>query len=749
MYYFIPLALKNPLFSHKLSLLGFWSLAFFYPFVGAHHYTFSPIPHHTQTISIVTSMMLIIPVWAVITNFFGTALGRWGAIAGGRDADSYAAKFLLLATLWYLLGCFQGSVQALRRMQELTHFNDFVISHSHFTVFGTFVVAVVGGMYYLWPRLTGRELWSWRLASWHLWLTISGASLMFIGLAAQGFVQGGMLEYGTNFVDTVVEMIPWWVARTLAGATMDVGFLLMMINFIQTARHGKPFTETPIGESLQARPAQTGGWFDRPSTVFIVAGIGFFYVAVLIQGIIPSIMPSTNLPVVNSARTGLPIRVTDYTPLEKRGREVYIREGCWYCHSQYIRPVTKEDRRWGPVSLPGEYVYDQPQMLSTRRIGPDLWRVGRRYGDDWHAAHYWNPREVVPDSIMPRFPWLFEEPAGDEVPQLNADGKALVAYLQRLGTKIGDWRETFISTRLIGGVALQATSGQIEAEQIPLGLEVYQRRCAGCHGENGDGNGPAARFLDPKPRDFTTGIFKFRSTQGGPNSLPSDQDLFITITHGLWGTAMPAWYNIPPDERLAVIQYIKTFSDRWQEEQVNEPIVVSREPAIDRAGLERGKRTYEQICARCHGEHGKGDGPLANTLTNTWGDPVRPANFTLPAGVPGGVKLGHNSRHIFETVMTGVGGTPMPAFSQTFSADETWDIVHYVQSFRIEAHMNELLELELNPDDAVLARTRLWASLSPAADRGDIEDQLLQAGLTDTAVAVSDNRRHNETGAQP
>ena len=158
MYYFIPLSTHNALFSHRLSLLGFWTIAFLYPFVGTHHYLFSPIPFHNQTISIVTSMLLIIPVWAVVTNLFGTALGRWGAIAGGTDGDSFGAKFLMLATFYYLVGCFQGSIEALRRMQELTHFNDFVIAHSHFTVFGTFVVAVIGAMYYLWPRLTGRQL---------------------------------------------------------------------------------------------------------------------------------------------------------------------------------------------------------------------------------------------------------------------------------------------------------------------------------------------------------------------------------------------------------------------------------------------------------------------------------------------------------------------------------------------------------------------------------------------------------------
>ena len=111
MYYFLPLAIKAPLYSHRLSLLGFWTLAFFYPFVGTHHYLFSPIPYHNQTISVVTSMLLIIPVWAVIVNLFGTAKGRWGAIISGQDGDSYAAKFLLLATFFIWSAAFRNRLK--------------------------------------------------------------------------------------------------------------------------------------------------------------------------------------------------------------------------------------------------------------------------------------------------------------------------------------------------------------------------------------------------------------------------------------------------------------------------------------------------------------------------------------------------------------------------------------------------------------------------------------------------------------
>lgn len=730
-YYFLPLAVKKPLYAHRLSLLGFWSIAFFYPFVGTHHYLYSPIPFHTQTVSIVTSMMLIIPVWAVTVNFFGTAAGRWGRIAGGDDADAYAAKFLLLGAVFYWFGCFQGSVEALRRMQQLTHFSDFVIGHSHSTIFGAFILWIAAGTYYLWPRLTGRRLAHPRLASWHLWLTIFGFSVMFVGLVFQGFIQGIMLENGANFVDSVREMKPWWFTRTLAGATMDIGLILMVVNLVRTARHGAPFAEAAAEDEgpTQARPAGvvTGGLVAAPSRVVLIAGLLFFGLAVVNQGILPSLSAETNTPEVTDQATGLTIRATDYTPTERHGREVYIREGCWYCHSQYVRPVTGETRRWGPVSQAGEYVFDQPHLLSTRRIGPDLTRVGLKYGDGWHAAHHWNPRDVVPDSIMPRFPWLFEPAKGGGPPKLNGDGWALVAYLQKLGTDIGDWRETFAPTRLGGGAALTVGAGGADRSMLALGRDVYARRCVGCHGVRGDGNGPSARFLDPKPRDFTRGVFKFRSTPGR-DSLPTDADLYVTISHGLWGTAMPPWYTLSADERMAVIQYVKTFSDRWEKDDVAPAIEVPPEPAVTTAGLAAGKASFEARCALCHGRQGHGDGPISRALKDTWGHAAHPADFTLPAGTPGGVKLGHDGAHLFKTIMTGVGGTPMPVFGAQLKADEVWGIVHYVQSLRVAAHVDELAAQGLAPGDVATARRQLWADLSPAAGRGEIEARVVERG---------------------
>jgi cbb3-type cytochrome c oxidase subunit I len=726
-YYFLPLSVKQPLFSHKLSLLGFWSLAFFYPFVGTHHYLFSPIPYWTQTISIVMSMMLIIPVWTVTVNFFGTAKGQWGQFLGGDHSDHYAAKFLILGAVYYLLGCFQGSVEALRRMQELTHFNDFVIAHSHLTVFGSMVVWIVGGLYYVWPRITSRQLWSARLASWHLWLTIVGFTIMALGLTAQGFIQGTMLENGVSFVNSLESMKPWWVARTLGGIAMDMAIGLMVLNFYQTVRKGLPYKDSTMKQphatpSFPLLPAKRLNWLEAPSTIIIAGSIGFFFLAVSTQGIIPLVMAETRVTQVKETITNSTIEVSPYSKEELHGRQVYIREGCWYCHSQYIRPVTGEALRWGPVSQVGEYAYDQPHLFSTRRIGPDLTRIGRRYGDDWHTAHHWNPRALVPNSIMPRFPWLFDSDK-ETTPVLNGDGQALITYLQRLGTSIGDWREGFVSTRLAQGVP--ALHSPINKESVwETGHKIYQQHCQGCHGIHGDGQGPAASFLDPKPRDFTKGIFKFHST-AGQNSLPTDADLFATITHGLWGTAMPPWYSLPEQKRLAVIQYIKTFSERWENEAVSEPVHVPPEPPVTRTALKEGASLFQTHCVVCHGKNGKGDGPLAGKINDTWGHPIQPANFHLPAGIKGGVKLGHDSRHIFITIMTGVGGDPMPAFQQQLNEQEVWKVTHYVQSLRIRSQEDSLLAFGLDPDQLSESRKNLWGNLSKAAMGGKIDQDIL------------------------
>jgi cytochrome c oxidase cbb3-type subunit 1 len=228
-YYFLPASVRSPIYSHKLSLVGFWSLAVFYPFVGIHHYLYSPIADYAETLAIITSMLLIIPVWTVLQNFFGTMIGRWQGFGGNLPA-----KFLIIGSIMYLLGCFQGSLEALRSIQQPTHFTDFVISHSHLTVFGTFVIWALAGTVYVVPRLAGRPLWSFRLGNWSFWLITLGISLMGLVLTAGGLQQGFMWMSGTEWVDSMVAMKPYWVVRTIAGVTMDIGMSLLVYNLMKT-----------------------------------------------------------------------------------------------------------------------------------------------------------------------------------------------------------------------------------------------------------------------------------------------------------------------------------------------------------------------------------------------------------------------------------------------------------------------------------------------------------------------------------
>jgi cytochrome c oxidase cbb3-type subunit 1 len=248
-YYFLPASVQNPIYSHKLSLVGFWSLALFYPFVGIHHYLFSPIADWAETLAIITSMLLIVPVWTVLQNFFGTMIGRWQTFG-----VNLPAKFLIMGSLMYLAGCFQGSVEALRSIQQPTHFTDFVISHSHLTVFGTFVVWAIGGTVYVWPKIHDRELWSFKLGNWSFWLITFGITLMGLDLTAGGLQQGFMWMVGTEWMDSLVAVLPYWLVRTVAGISMDIGMSLLVFNLMMTVL-ARPAT-APVGAAAAEGVAQ-------------------------------------------------------------------------------------------------------------------------------------------------------------------------------------------------------------------------------------------------------------------------------------------------------------------------------------------------------------------------------------------------------------------------------------------------------------------------------------------------------------
>jgi cytochrome c oxidase cbb3-type subunit 2 len=455
---------------------------------------------------------------------------------------------------------------------------------------------------------------------------------------------------------------------------------------------------------------------------------------------------------------------TDYTPTELAGRDVYLRSGCAYCHSQYVRPATAEMPAWGPVSAdarrwgppvePSEYAYDGPRLPGSRlfgigiRIAPDLSREGLKYSDEWHLAHFWNPPMMTQGSIMGGFSGLFDAPA-DPVAIVNdaagartlqqtavteklfaftskqqvkltpndqgllfvplpAQGKypliwtpnkeytgntvklvaetneihALIAFLQKLGMSRGRWRELYQPP----DEAAESTINMPRSEAtIAHGKAVYERRCIACHGVNGDGNGAAATFLyNQRPRNFTLGEFKFRLTKG---PLPTDQDLLRTISRGVRGTAMPAWFELPLEDRLAVIQYIKYVlavdrSDPRQpdfyfvDEPPGVPLSIGTPPPPSTALIAHGGEIWRQAkCWECHGNGGKGDGEKAAGLQDDWGFPIRPANLSS-----GEFKSGPRVTDIYRTISTGLTGTPMPSFHDAFPDADRWALAYYILS---------------------------------------------------------------------
>lgn len=193
------------------------------------------------------------------------------------------------------------------------------------------------------------------------------------------------------------------------------------------------------------------------------------------------------------------------------------------------------------------------------------------------------------------------------------------------------------------------------------GEQVYSRNCATCHGHAGDGTGPAARYLDPRPRDFTLGIYKFRSTPAG--MLPTDDDLFRTITLGIPRTRMPAFSNVLTErERRDVVAYIKGFSDNFKNMPAADSISIREEPKATAESIAEGKNIYViNGCWTCHGAAGRGTGEAATALKDVWGHEIRPVDFTA-----GKYKGGSDNRSIFRTINTGLTGTPMPSFAESY-----------------------------------------------------------------------------------
>jgi cytochrome c oxidase cbb3-type subunit 1 len=230
-YYFLPKSANAPLYSHKLSLIGFWSLGAIYIWNGAHHMIYGPIPYWLQTVATIFSFLLFVPVLSAVTNFFGTVRGEWHQLR-----SNVPLKFIIAGTVFYLLVSTQGSFQALRSLNAVTHFTDWVIGHSHMAMFGFVTFYAYAGCYYALPRMYKRPLYSEGMADWHFWLSFVGFILFSTALWIGGFNQG--MEWNDPslpFISTVNDMKPFWHVRAIGGGLMLIGMFLFAFNLYKTS----------------------------------------------------------------------------------------------------------------------------------------------------------------------------------------------------------------------------------------------------------------------------------------------------------------------------------------------------------------------------------------------------------------------------------------------------------------------------------------------------------------------------------
>lgn len=244
---------------------------------------------------------------------------------------------------------------------------------------------------------------------------------------------------------------------------------------------------------------------------------------------------------------------------------------------------------------------------------------------------------------------------------------------------------------LLGGLAAESPKTTATKKVGPddalvaEGRFVFERNCAVCHGKWGDGRGEMAVGMVPRPRKFTSGTFKFRSTPSG--SLPTEADLIRTIRGGLFGTSMPTFQHLSDRELRSVVEYLKTFSKKWLlADSYANPLTIPNppawlnDPAASVPHLRAGKELFVANCQPCHGPDGRGNGPAAADLEDEWGHSAVPADLSQPS-----IKSGAEPRDIYRVLVTGLNGTPMPSFLEATTEDQRWDLVAFILSLRPRA----------------------------------------------------------------
>ena len=482
MYYFLPKAARRPVYSYRLSIIHFWSLVFIYIWAGPHHLLNTALPKWLQVLGMFFSLMLWAPSWGGMLNGLLTLHGAWDKLR-----TDPVIKFFAVGVTFYGMATFEGPLLAIRSVNSLAHYTDWIIGHVHSGTLGWNGFMAAGMFYWLAPKLWGKPLWSKNLANLHFWIGLFGILLYVASMWFSGIIQGLMLNEldatGTRvkyeFLETVNKINPLLFARAIGGTAYLMGFCFLVINVWKTARSGAPVNETRevYDDPAMRKDQMTWGrtfksdpiaitfwglffailWFFLPPgashmALICAIGFGFFGVRKFLadpkswsdwyEDLVKNYLPFSVLVLIAVAIGGciqiIPTLTVNraanvedrlenlYTPLELAGRDIYVSEGCYNCHSQMIRTLVPDVIRYGDYSRLGESIYDHPYQWGSKRTGPDLAREGGKRNNVWHFMHLMNPR-MNPGSRMPPYPWLFQK---------KTDFKSLpgkIAVQQRIG----------------------------------------------------------------------------------------------------------------------------------------------------------------------------------------------------------------------------------------------------------------------------------------------------------------------------
>ena len=465
MYYFLPKAANRPVYSYRLSIIHFWALIFIYIWAGPHHLLYTALPDWAQSLGVGFSIMLIAPSWGGMLNGLFTLRGAWDKVR-----EEPVLKFMVVAITCYGMATFEGPLLSLKSVNAISHFSDWTIAHVHVGALGWNGFLTFGILYWLIPRIYQTPLYSKKLAGTHFWIGTIGIVLYTIPMYWAGFTQAMMWKQFTpegtlafQFLETVTHIIPLYIVRSIGGLLYLIGIFVMVFNIVKTVGAGRLLAQ----EEAQAAPLSQDTlvhgkeywhkWIERRPLQMLV----FSFILVAIGGLlelIPTFLIKSNIPTISS--------VKPYTPLELQGRDLYISNGCYVCHSQMIRPFRDEVARYGEYSKAGEFVYDHPFQWGSKRTGPDLARIGNKYPDSWHYNHMLEAQSMSPGSIMPSYAWMLDDPID------TASTPAKIRAMQRLGVPYAEGYDQVANADLMKQAETIRTNLAADKIKTPANREI-------------------------------------------------------------------------------------------------------------------------------------------------------------------------------------------------------------------------------------------------------------------------------------